>query len=41
MSLKLSRHEVATPAGFGSLVPGVALLQHVTAQELPALVQFP
>lgn len=40
-AFKFGRHEVAPPAEFGSLVSGVAFLQHVTAQYLLVVAQLP
>lgn len=40
-AFELAHHEVAPPAEFGSLVPGVAFLQHIAAQEVLAVLQFP
>lgn len=40
-AFELARHEVASPAEFGGLVSGIAFLQHVTAQYLPAVAKLP
>ena len=40
-AFEFARHEIAPPAEFGSLVSGIAFLQHITAQYFLVVAQLP